>query len=86
MGIHLRRSASAAVESTIPTAGILGDTRRQLKMIEDSTLALLLIFILVPLVSGAIWAWITRPRNYYYKLSGGVWQKKCLRYGSRKDH
>lgn len=55
-------------------------------MIEDSTLALLLIFILVPLVSGAIWAWITRPRNYYYKLSGGVWQKKCLRYGSRKDH
>lgn len=44
-------------------------------MIENHTLILLLMMIGIPLVLGSVWAFLTRPANYYYKWVGSGYKK-----------
>lgn len=44
-------------------------------MIEDHAMLLIYLMIGVPTVVGLLVAFLTRPRRYYYKISGGrLWK------------
>lgn len=45
-------------------------------MIEDSTIMLICLMVGIPCVIGIIYAILTRPSKYYYKISGGRIEKK----------
>lgn len=60
---------------------IFGGTRREIEMIEDTTMLLIYLMIGVPTVIGIIWAILTRPSKYYYKFNGG----RILKIDSRRS-
>lgn len=54
-------------------------------MIEDYTMILVCLMVGVPMIIGLIVAFLTRPRKYYYKLSGGRLWKIYDRPGGGKE-
>ena len=54
-------------------------------MIEDSVIMLICLMCFVPMVIGAIWAFLTRPAKYYYKFTGGRMRRIRIRSGSGKE-
>lgn len=48
-------------------------------MIEDSALMVIYLMIGIPLILGAIYALLTRPSKYYYRIKDGRVRKIRIR-------
>lgn len=53
-------------------------------MIEDTAVMLIVLMAGIPSVIGIIYAILTRPTKYYYKLSGGRMRKIRIRDGKER--